>query len=232
MDSPREPRGDDGAVPEPGGAQPPHQQDPGQPPAAPWPDGGHYPYAPPQPGSGYHPYAPPQPGGYYPQPYPSAPPPRRAGVALAAAVTGIVAVLATLAITGFVAPGFFLDDSDDRGNSGVAEDVAPGDSPQALVQAVVDGINAKDKAALSALACEGASDDVEEIVMRVDDATSARQKHLDVRNDRRAFASVVVETRLGTLVVQGDLHNDNGSWCLDTVYMGSGDPATTTATPS
>ncbi|WP_179956752.1 hypothetical protein [Amycolatopsis anabasis] len=99
-----------------------------------------------------------QPGGFGGPP----PPVRKSKAGLWIALAIAVVVLAGIGITGFVAPGFFL--GDDKASA----------EQDKTVQAIVNALNAKDKAALTALKCADAEPEVASLIDNVDRTSGAK----------------------------------------------------------
>jgi len=167
--------------------------------------------------SGAYPQQQPQqqyPGGYGQQPYGQQQqygqgfggppvPPKNNKTGLLVGIAAAVVVLVTLGITGFVAPGFFL--GDDK-----AEKAA---SPEGTARAIVDGINAHDKSALTALKCGNAEKDIDQIIDRVADASDAALGEVTKvsETEYKVAVTVSIEGRPGTGT--GTLANEGGKWC-------------------
>ncbi|WP_410657955.1 hypothetical protein [Amycolatopsis sp. lyj-112] len=180
------------------GQQYPEQQYPGQQ----YPQqGGAYPQQQQYPGQGQQPYGQnPQ----YGQGFGGPPaPPNKSKTGLLIGVAAAVVVLVVLGITGFVAPGFFL--GDDK-----ADAVA---SPEATAQAIVDGINAHDKAALTALKCADAENDIDEVIEGVGEASNASVGKVTKVSETEATVAVTVSIGGRTGSATGTLAGTGGKWC-------------------
>lgn len=163
--------------------------------------GGQYP-----PGGGQFP-----PGQYPPGMY-GAPPPGGGGgkkglwIGISVAV---VVILAALGITGFWKPGFFLGSSSSPG-------------PEATANALVDGLNKHDKAALTALTCSNADSDVKDKIDAVSDVKTAKLNNVQATGDK-ATVLVAVTTHDGSGTATGGLQKQNDKWCWHDVALKSDD---------
>lgn len=237
---------DYGQQPDPYGQQPGgygqqpggYGQQPGYPQPGSYPNPGTPGYGQPQPG--YEQYGQ-QPG--YTQPYPSydqsgggayppgqyppgmygAPPPgggskKGLWIGISAAV---VLLLAALGILGFWKPGFFV------GGSG------SDDSPDTVANAIVDGLNKHDSAALNALICGNADKNVRNAANDLNGIANAKLTNVQANGDKAtATVDLTVDGDKGTAV--GGLQKQNGKWCwhdLD-AKSSSGGSSSTTKSPS
>ena len=140
----------------------------------------------------------------YPQGFggPPAPPKNnKTGVLVAIAAAAVVVV--TLAITGFVAPGFFLGDDE-------ADKTA---SPEVTAQAVVAGINAHDKPALKALKCVNADEDIDQAIEHVDEVASATLGELTKISETEYSVVVKLSVEGRSRTAAGTLSGEGGQWC-------------------
>ncbi|MFI7123315.1 hypothetical protein [Amycolatopsis sp. NPDC049868] len=190
-----------------GGQQYPGQQYPGQ----------QYPAQQPQQGGGYDQsgaYPQQQYPGYgqqqysqnqqYPQGFGGPPaPPKNNKTGLIVGITAAAVVLVVLGITGFVAPGFFLGDDKPGKSSG----------PEGTAQAVVDGINAHDKAALTALKCGNAEEDVVQAIERVNDVSSATLDGVTKVSETEYTVAVTLSIEGRSRTAAGTLVDESGKWC-------------------
>jgi hypothetical protein len=175
-------------------------------------------YPPPQRPHAGPPHGYPPAGWQYPGAY-GPPPPRRRTGPVVAIVAFVVLVVGALAITGFVAPGFFLGDDNEQAAAGTGSvdqeqiEKAGGD-PQALAEATVAALLAKDAAALDRVLCPDATEDarsVKQILPMAEDA------HLDgdvtAKSDTEASARITITANGTTATLTQELHNTGGKWC-------------------
>ncbi|MGH3433078.1 MAG: hypothetical protein ACRDQB_09610, partial [Thermocrispum sp.] len=164
----------------------------------PFPQGGYNPQDPYNQGHGGYQQNPyqqgyPQSGGFPAQGggYPPQPPPKSNTTLIVSIVAVVVLAIGALGVTGFVAPGFFLaDDKKDSEGDGKS---GGGTGPEALAQAIVAGLNAKDAAALTALKCPDAEDDVSQVIGRVQQVLSAQLSGpVQTMGEAQATAQVTV----------------------------------------
>jgi len=181
------------------------QQYPGQ---QQYPQGGYdqsgaYPQQPQQQYPGYPQQYPGQqyPGQQYGQGFGGPPaPPKKSNTGLLVGIAAAVVVLVTLAITGFAAPGFFLSD-----------DKAAG--PEATAQAIIDGINARDRTALTALKCANAEKDVVQAIERVSDVSDATLGETTKASETEYTMSVTLNVEGRTRTGTGTLAREGEKWC-------------------
>lgn len=114
-----------------------------------------------------------------------------------------VVVLVTLGVTGFVAPGFFLGDD--------KADKAKG--PEATAQAIVDGINAHDRTALTAIKCGNAEKDVEQAIERVSDVSNATLGGVTKVSETEYNVDVTLSVEGRSRTATGTLSGETGNWC-------------------
>lgn len=130
-------------------------------------------------------------------------PPKNSKTGLIVGIAAAAVVVITLGVTGFIAPGFFL--GDDK-----AEKAA---SPEGTAQAIVDGINAHDKSALTALKCGNAEKDIDQIIDRVGDASDARLGEVTKVSETEYKAVVMVSIAGRPSTATGTLVGEGGGWC-------------------
>ncbi|WP_181774218.1 flagellar basal body-associated FliL family protein [Amycolatopsis pittospori] len=130
-------------------------------------------------------------------------PPKNGKTGLLVGIAAAVVVLVTLGITGFVAPGFFL--GDDK-----AEKAA---SPEGTAQAIVAGINAHDKTALTALKCGNAEKDIDQIIDRVGDASDAALGEVTKVSETEYKVAVTVSIEGRPATGTGTIVDAGGNWC-------------------
>ncbi|MER6666525.1 hypothetical protein ABT256_18430 [Amycolatopsis japonica] len=149
-----------------------------------------------------------QPYGQNPQQYPQGfggppAPPKNNKTGLIVGIAAAAVVVIVLGITGFVAPGFFLGDDKAGKSSG----------PESTAQAVVDGINAHDKAALTALKCSNAEQDVVQSIERVNDVSSATLDGVTKVSETEYTVAVTVTVEGRARSGSGKLASEGGKWC-------------------
>ncbi|RSN28143.1 hypothetical protein DMC61_24840 [Amycolatopsis sp. WAC 04169] len=130
-------------------------------------------------------------------------PPKNNKTGLIVGIAAAAVVVLTLGITGFVAPGFFLGDDKAEKASG----------PEGTAQAIIDGINAHDRAALTELKCASAEKDIDQIIERVSEASDASLGPVTKVSETKATVAVTltVAGRPGTAT--GTLVSEGGKWC-------------------
>jgi hypothetical protein len=167
----------------------------------------------------------PQQGGGYPPP----PPPKSNTALIVSIVAVVVLALGALGITGFVAPGFFLSDDKESGGGGNGDN---GTGPEALAQAIVNGLNAKDQNALAGLRCPDAEEDVGDVIEHVSDIQSAKLAGPVQQDDTHASANVTVMTQQGEVTAAGEMVKQGEKWCWSAVSMGGNVPGSPSSAPS
>lgn len=170
----------------------------------------------------------PPPGWQYPAPYGPPPPKRRTGLVVAI-VAVVVLLVGALAITGFVAPGFLLGDDAEQAAVGTGSvdqeqlEQAGGD-PQALAEAIVAALLAKDAAALDRVLCSDATEDargVKQILPMVENAQL--DGDVTTKSDTEASARITVTANGTTATLTQELVNANGTWCWHGVTADAAD---------
>ncbi|GAB3710089.1 hypothetical protein GCM10027598_15620 [Amycolatopsis oliviviridis] len=130
-------------------------------------------------------------------------PPKKSNTGLLVGIAAAVVVLVTLAITGFAAPGFFLgDDKADKASG-----------PEATAQAIVDGINAHDRTALTALKCSTAEKDVTQAIEQVGEVSSATLGEITKVSETEYTVGVTVSVEGRSRTASGTLASEGGNWC-------------------
>lgn len=207
---------------QPGYGQPAYGQPAyGQPPYG-QPEYGQQGFAGQPPYGGYGQQYPQQPGGFGGPP----PPPEKKNKAglWAGIAVGVVVILA-LALTGFVVPGFFLsDDSDDSGGTTASgpptsSSKQTGTSPKQFANQVIRAVNAHDKGKLSGFACSNAEDNVQRVISRIDNVSSAKVDR--IKNAGRTQAVVTVSLAIGGQSTTGfaTISKRAGNWCWKSVSI-------------
>lgn len=170
----------------------------------------------------------PPPGWQYPAAYSQPPPKRRAGLVVAI-VAVVMLVVGALAITGFVAPGFFLSDDNEQ----AVDDPTPvdqaqleqaGGDPQALAEATVAALLAKDAAAVDRVLCPDATEDargVKQILPMVQDVRL--DGDVRVKSDTEASARITITANGTTATLTQELRNSGGKWCWHGVTADAAD---------
>lgn len=202
---------------QPGGQQPGYGQPGGQQP-------GYDQYA------GYGQYAGYPQGGQYGQPagpggFGGPPPANKSKTGLWIGLSAGAVVVVALLVTAFLVPGFLL--SDEASAEGGPEDVA---------NAIVAGLNSKDRAALTGLTCTGASEDVDQAIESVDSVSNARLNgELKKVSESEYTAPVEVTVQDQTLPFEGALAKEGDTWCWQDIMVAAGDldtPAPHTGAPT
>lgn len=172
-------------------------------------------------------------GGYGPPP----PPPKKNTTAVVSLVVAIVAVLVTLGITGFVAPGFFLGDEDGTplgGGSTVPKTPSStGGEAERVLTAVAEALDSQDRSALEDLTCADAEPAVPDAIKDVDDVTGAELTDTDevIDNRLKGTLAVTVGDRSGDFEVT--VVRSEGDWCWQDITLVGTDLTTAeTAEPS
>ncbi len=177
-----------------------------------------------------------QPYGGYPQqqtgPYGGGyggPPPRKNTAPLIATMIFVLALLAGLGITGFVAPGFFLGDDDKGGGSasgGSGGDGGPGGGGgdvalRRFADDLVAAANDRDKSALSGFACDDARPGVRQATDDIDDTDGAELN--EIKEDADSAVIVVDITYQGkTAPFAATAAKDGDDWCWQDFAPGTG----------
>ncbi|WET80631.1 hypothetical protein P3102_05110 [Amycolatopsis sp. QT-25] len=144
-------------------------------------------------------------------------PPKNGKTGLLVGIAAAAVVVTTLGITGFVAPGFFLGDDKAGKPSG----------PEGTAQAIVDGINAHDRTASTALKCMNAERDLDQVIDRVGEASDATLGAITKVSETKYTVAVTLSIagRLGTAT--GTLASEDGKWCWKEVNRLRSKPSTT-----
>ncbi|RSM54391.1 hypothetical protein DMH03_36835 [Amycolatopsis sp. WAC 01376] len=130
-------------------------------------------------------------------------PPKNNKTALLVGIAAAAVVVVTLGITGFVAPGFFLGDDKPGKPSG----------PEGTAQAIIDGINAHDGAALTALKCTNAEKDIDQVIDRVSQASDATLGAVTKVSETKYTAAVTLSIAGRPATATGTLASEDGKWC-------------------
>ncbi|MFD5097181.1 hypothetical protein ACFWMR_41675 [Amycolatopsis thailandensis] len=144
-------------------------------------------------------------------------PPKKSNTGLLVGIAAAVVVLVTMAITGFVAPGFFL-----------GKDKAAG--PEATAQAIIDGINAHDGPALTALKCANADKDVTQAIEHVSEVSDAALGETTKASDTEFTMSVTLNVEGRTRTGTGTLAREGEKWCWKEIGRFRTKTSTTTTT--
>lgn len=171
-------------------------------------------------------------GGYQGQPGPYGAPPKKDKAPLIATMIFVVALLAGLGITGFVAPGFFLGDDDGKGGgsasggaSGDSSDGGPGGGADAelrrFAQDLVDAANDQDRAKLGGFTCADARPGVRQATNEIGDTEGAELGDITVDGDT---AVIVVDISYeGTSApFAATVAKDGDAWCWQDFAPGTG----------
>ncbi|MFD5250627.1 hypothetical protein ACFWIW_39180 [Amycolatopsis sp. NPDC058340] len=130
-------------------------------------------------------------------------PPKNNKTGLIVGIAAAAVVLVTLGITGFVAPGFFLGDDKTEKASG----------PEGTAQAIIDGINAHDQNALTALKCSTAEKDIDQVIERVSEASDASLGAVTKVSETKYTVAVTLSIAGRPGTATGTLANEGGKWC-------------------
>jgi hypothetical protein len=171
------------------------------------------------------------------------PPPRKNTGAVVAVVAAVVLVLGALGITGFVAPGFLLgDDETDVGGPGPTTTTTtttttsaepPGEDAEALVAALVAGLDSQDAEALADIACRSAGSTVDEAIDDLDAVDEADLLDSDIVSDDEVTATVEITAGSRTGEVEVSVVRDDGDWCWqDITVVDDGEPSGPTSAPT
>ncbi|MEC3977043.1 hypothetical protein [Amycolatopsis sp. H20-H5] len=145
------------------------------------------------------------PGGYgqgFGGPPPQPPKKNKTGLIIGGAIALVVVI--ALGVTGFVAPGFFLSKDSTTTAAG----------PDATAQAIVDGLNKKDRAALTALKCGDAEKDIDEVLAALDSVADVKLSGPLTKVSESEYTAVValtIDGRPGT--TKGTIDSAGDKWC-------------------
>lgn len=229
--------------PQPGpyGQQPdPYWQQGGYPQSGGFPQqgGGQYGQQPPygqQPGYGQYPQ-----GGYQqqfgqqgmPGGYPGGPggqPPKKGKTGLWVGLSAGAVVVIAFLITGLLAPGFLLGDDEDGESGGGG--TANANDPKNVAQQIVNGINAHDRAALQALKCANADEDVDQAIQKIQYANNAKLRNVKNVKPDEAIALLDISIDGNQRKIFGRLLKEGGKWCWAD-YAGAGSSSGSSSSPS
>lgn len=146
-----------------------------------------------------------QPGGFG-----GPPPPPKSKTGLWVGIAIAVVVLFALGVTGFVAPGFFLSKD--------SQSTAAG--PEATAQAIVDGLNGRNRAALAALKCADAERDIDEVLDNLDKASDVTLTGTEKTSGTSASAKVNLKISGRPTTASGELAAAGDKWCWKSVSGG------------
>lgn len=168
--------------------------------------------------------------------YGAPPPPKKNTAAVVAVIAVVVVVLAAVGVTGFVAPGFFLSDSENtpvgepstkptttssKPDSGGAEDA---------LAAVADGLDTQDKDALEEIACADATSIVGEAIDDAENLTGAELTDTEEVSDDEVKGTIEVTVDDDTGDVEVTVTETGGEWCWqDIELVGGAEPSDPTA---
>jgi hypothetical protein len=178
-------------------------------------------------------------GGYGGYGAPPPPPPKKNTGAVVAVVAVVVVVLAAVGITGFVAPGFFLSDSEtpvgepSTTNTATSSSGKPsGDGAEDALAAVTDGLDSQDKDALEEVACADAETIVGEAIDDAENVTGAELTDTEEVSDDevKGTLEISVDDQSGEFEVT--VVADGGDWCWQDIAAIGGPTASEPTKPS
>jgi len=149
-------------------------------------------------------------------------PPKKSKTGLLIGIAIAAVVLIAVGVTGFVAPGFFVSKDDKASSAGGAQQVA---------QSIVDGINAKDKSALTALKCADAEKDVQQVIDGVSAASNAKLGTVEKVTASEYRATVTLSVNGKATTATGTISSAGDKWCWKEVN-GLRVPTSTTKAPT
>ena len=182
-------------------------------------------------------------GGYGGYGAPPPPPPKKNTAAIVAVVAVIVVVLAGLGITGFVAPGFFLSDSDTpvgestttptttASTTSSSSEPESGDAEDALA-AVADGLDSQDAAALQEVACANAEDIVAEAIGDVENVSGAELTGTEEVSDDEVKGTIEVTVGEDKGDVEVTVTEVGGEWCWQDIALVDAPEPSSSSEPS
>jgi hypothetical protein len=150
-------------------------------------------------------------------------PPKKSKTGLLIGIAIAAVVLIAVGVTGFVAPGFFVSKDNNAADSGAGA--------RQVAQSIVDGINAKDKSALTALKCADAETDIDQVINGVSAASNAKLGTVDKMSasEYRATVTLKVNGKAGTAT--GTIASAGDKWCWKQV-SGLNVPTSPTKSPT
>lgn len=176
-------------------------------------------------------------GGYGGYGAPPPPPPKKNTAAVVAVVAVIVVVLAGLGITGFVAPGFFLSDSDTPVGESTTKPTTTSSSSEPdsggaedALAAVADGLDSQDADALGEIACADAEDIVAEAIGDVENVTAAELTDTEEVSDDEVKGTIQITVDDDGGDVEVTVTKVDGQWCWqDIALVGAPEPSEPTS---
>ncbi|MFD2419361.1 hypothetical protein [Amycolatopsis pigmentata] len=113
----------------------------------------------------------------------------------------IVVILGAVGVTGFVVPGFFLVTSQSS-------------TPHTTLQAITDGLNKHDQAALRGTICQDGNPQLGNAVTRVDSVSDAKITSEPTKVTDTEYTGVIDVVYDGAPdTITAKLANENGKWC-------------------
>ena len=173
-------------------------------------------------------------GGYGGYGAPPPPPQKKNTAAIVAVIAVVVVVLAAVGITGFVAPGFFLSDSENtpvggpstKPTSTSSSEKPSSDGAEDALAAVVDGLDSQDEDALKEVACVGAEAIVGEAIDDAQNVTGAELTDTEEVSDDEVVGTVEVSVDDQTGDFEVTVVADGNDWCWQDIASVGGDEPT------
>lgn len=140
-----------------------------------------------------------QPGGFA---GPAEEPPKKSKTGLWIGLSvAIVVILAAVGVTGFVVPGFFLATN-------------ASSTPHATLQAITDGLNKHDQAALHATVCQDGNPQLGDAITKVDAVSDAKISSGPTKVSDTEYSGVIdIKYNNSPDLVTTKLASENGKWC-------------------
>jgi hypothetical protein len=173
------------------------------------------------------PYGQPQYGGYQqPGQYGGGPPPKSNATAIALVIV-LVAVLAGVGITGFVAPGFFLGDDKESGEGGTGAGsrgagAGSGSEVDQFAGELVSAANEQDKAALSGFKCADATDGVDAAIDAIDQTDGAELSDTKEIAEDEYNLVISISYQGSSAPFSATVTKAENGWCWQDFAEGSG----------
>ncbi|MCT2585971.1 hypothetical protein [Actinophytocola gossypii] len=180
-----------------------------------------------QPGGQYGGY----PGGQYGGGFGGPPPPQKKNTgAIVAVVAIVVLVLGGLGITGFVAPGFFLSDDEGNNAGGGTEtsqnkDEGGGDEgsgADTFIDELVAAADSQDKDALTEMACEDATSNVEGATRDIDETSGVELVDTEEVSDDEVKLTLEITLDSNSATFSAVVAKDGDAWCWQDIAPDSG----------